>query len=49
MNSRGLKDVLLRVPHWMMDTRPKLTDAGNKSRRQPPGQKPEPPEGEERL
>lgn len=49
MNSRGLKDVLLRVPHWMMDTRPKLTGAGNKSRRQPPGQKPEPPEGEERL
>lgn len=40
-----LKDVLIRAPWWMMDTRPHLTGDYNKYR-QAPGQKPQPDDTE---
>nr|MBO2479424.1 hypothetical protein [Bacillota bacterium] len=43
---RDMKDVLFRVPAWMMDTRPRLTGDDNR-RRQAPGQKPDPARGGE--
>lgn len=45
MKSRELKDVLLRVPRWMANTRPHLTGEWNPYR-QAPGQRPRPPKGE---
>ncbi|NOU99641.1 spore germination protein [Paenibacillus planticolens] len=42
-----LKDVLVRAPIWAMRTRPKFTGRMNRTR-QPSGQKPEPPKGDER-
>jgi len=44
MKSRELKDVLLRVPRWMANTRPHLTGEWNPYR-QAPGQRPRPPKG----
>ncbi|MEF3303683.1 spore germination protein [Paenibacillus sp. GYB003] len=43
-----LKDVLMRVPHWMMRSRPSMYVGRNRRRRMPPGQMPEPSEGDER-
>lgn len=43
---RDMKDVLVRVPMWMMDTRPRLTGEDNLYR-QEPGQKPDPTRGGE--
>nr|WP_314003299.1 spore germination protein [uncultured Paenibacillus sp.] len=47
MKGREMKDVLIRAPWWMMNTRPHLTGKYNKYR-QSPGQKPDPKTGDER-
>ncbi|MEW9673361.1 spore germination protein [Ammoniphilus sp. 3BR4] len=41
MKFRDMKDVLVRAPWWMLNTRPRLTGEYNKYR-QAPGQKPDP-------
>jgi hypothetical protein len=46
MKGRDMKDVLMRAPLWMLNTRPHLTGEDNKYR-QSPGQKPEPSKGTE--
>ncbi|MFD0679805.1 MULTISPECIES: spore germination protein [unclassified Paenibacillus] len=47
MKGRDMKDVLIRAPLWMLNTRPHLTGEGNKYR-QSPGQKPDPTKGDEK-
>ncbi|WP_223192349.1 spore germination protein [Paenibacillus sedimenti] len=44
MKGRDMKDVLMRAPWWMLNTRPHLTGEGDKYR-QAPGQKPDPANG----
>ncbi|MFC4770290.1 spore germination protein [Effusibacillus consociatus] len=46
MKGREMKDVLMRAPWWMLNTRPHLTGEGNKYR-QAPDQKPGPFRGDE--
>ncbi|MDB5055480.1 MAG: gerKA [Bacilli bacterium] len=46
MKGRDMKDVLMRAPLWMLNTRPYLSGEGNKYR-QSPGQKPDPNKGTE--
>ncbi|BBH19127.1 spore germination protein [Paenibacillus baekrokdamisoli] len=46
MKGRDMKDVLIRAPLWMLNTRPHLSGDGNKYR-QSPGQKPDPTKGDE--
>ncbi|WP_134701152.1 spore germination protein [Ammoniphilus sp. YIM 78166] len=47
MKFRDMKDVLMRAPWWMLNTRPHLTGEDNKYR-QAPDQKPDPRLGDER-
>jgi hypothetical protein len=44
MKGPDIKDVLLRVPRWMLNTRPHLTGGKGNTYRQSPGQKPGPPQ-----
>ncbi|MFK7696016.1 spore germination protein [Paenibacillus sp. HJGM_3] len=46
MKFRDMKDIMVRAPLWMMDTRPHLTGASN-PHRQAPGQKPNPAKGDD--
>jgi hypothetical protein len=46
IKGRDIKDVLIRAPWWMLNTRPHLTGQDNKYR-QAPGQKPGPTRGTE--
>jgi spore germination protein KA len=46
MKGKEMKDVLIRAPWWMLNTRPHLTGDSNNNR-QSPGQKPGPGKGTE--
>jgi hypothetical protein len=46
MKGRDMKDVMMRAPRWMLNTRPSLTGESN-TYRQSPGQKPGPSKGSE--
>lgn len=46
MKGRDMKDVMMRAPWWMLNTRPRLTGEDNKYR-QAPGQKPGPYGGDD--
>lgn len=46
MKGRDMKDVLIRAPWWMLNTRPHLTGEDNKYR-QAPHQKPDPTKGDD--
>ncbi|WP_134705202.1 spore germination protein [Ammoniphilus sp. YIM 78166] len=47
MKGKEMKDVLIRAPWWMLNTRPRLTGEAN-PHRQAPGQKPGPTRGGEK-
>lgn len=47
MKGRDMKDVLMRAPWWMLNTRPHLTGGESNPHRQSSGQRPQPSRGNE--